>query len=827
MYKFQKDAVYNIQKRLDKFGICILADSVGLGKTFTALGIIKDYQMQGKRVLVLCPKKLDNNWNQYLAYTNKKTNILDEDNFIYTVLFHTDLLRTEGKHGDIDFKDFNWGAFGLVVIDESHNLRTGFSDRKDENGNPVENRYSFFIKNIMKGESKPKLLLLSATPVNNKFKDLENQLHLAYDGEEKAFNKQFPGIKDVKTLFKNADNCFFKWMRKETEKTTASLVQELDSDFIKLIEAVSIARSRNHIRKFYSSQDIQTFPERENPITISKYEDETETDYDKIAYELTDLRLTVYTPYIYIKNEKKEKYPDIFTETKMKNLTAAGRSAGMIALMRSNLLKRLESSSNSFKMTIDGILKNITSFIQIIDEYERNTDLNIDTTFSYEDTQDDIEEDIDNISEEETLVIQNSKRYQIKVSDMDYKRWKTDLLFDKNKFEELKQKVDKSPADDRKLTKLKEIIKAKIKTPLNKNNKKIIVFTAFADTAEYLYNNLYDWAKNNFNLNTALVTGTKCETNISGFGNNFDKILTFFSPKSKYKEKIYANEANEIDLLIATDCISEGQNLQDCDYLINYDIHWNPVRIIQRFGRIDRIGSINKKIQLVNFWPSQNLDSYLKLKTRVEAKMVATIISGTDDVNVLSPEQKKEIDFRAKQIKKEFEQINNNNMELQNSFTITDYTLSAFKTDYIDYNAKEKLEVFPNAIKIVLHADETKGLKSGAIFLFLEDEKNDKQKEAKKKQNPIYPYKLVYSKNDGTTEENTNEILSKLRTICKDNNTVITDDSETDSLTLLKTALSPKDSEMIKNSLFKPDMILETEQTKTKQELICSIIIKN
>ena len=832
MYKFQKDAVKEIQKRLDKLGICILADSVGLGKTFTALGIIKDYQMQGKRVLVLCPKKLENNWNQYLSYTNKKTNILDEDNFNYTVLFHTDLLRTNGKHGNIDFNDFNWGAFGLVVIDESHNLRTGFSDRKDANGNPVENRYSFFINKIMNGESKPKLLLLSATPVNNKFKDLENQLRLAYDGEERAFNRNFPEIQNVQTLFRNADATFTRWMKRGTEITTASLVAELDSDFIKLIETVSIARSRNHIRKFYNSQDIQSFPIREKPITIDDYGENSETDYDTIAYELTNLRLTVYTPYIYIQPEKQKKYPDIFTETRMKNLTAAGRSAGMIALMRSNLLKRLESSSNSFKTTLDSILEKINSFIQIIDEYEKKSDKlqsNENITFFYDDTQNALQEDIDNYSEEESSIIpiiQNTNRYQIKLCDMNYKNWKTDLKSDKQKLEELKEKVERSAEDDKKLKKLKQIIKGKINNPLNNKNKKIIIFTAFADTAKYLYDNLYEWAENEFNIKTALVTGTKCETNISGIGNDFDKTLTFFSPRSKFKDKIYADETGEIDLLIATDCISEGQNLQDCDYLINYDIHWNPVRIIQRFGRIDRIGSVNQKIQLVNFWPSKNLDSYIKLKTRVEAKMAATVLSGTGDENVLTDEQKKELDFRAEQIAKEFSQINDGNMELQNSFTITDYSLYGFKADYNDFKNKQGLDLLPNAISIELQADNNKGLTPGAIFLFLEDEKNDKQAAQKKKHNPIYPYKLIYSKKDGTTEENVNELLSKLRIVCKENSTVLSEVNESDIMTLLKTALYPKDSTSQVKSLFTLDKITETRTSATKKDIVCCIIIK-
>lgn len=842
MYKFQKDAVKAIQKRLDNFGICILADSVGLGKTFTALGIIKDYQTQGKRVLVLCPKKLQNNWEQYLSISNKKTNILDKDSFNYTVVFHTDLLRTKGKRGNIDFEDFNWGAFGLVVIDESHNFRSGFSDRKDQNGNPIENRYSFFIDNVMKGESKPDLLLLSATPVNNKFKDLENQLRMAYDGEEINFNKNFPNFKNIQSLFKEADIRFTNWMKNSSVKTTDSLITKLDPQFLKLIETVSIARSRNHIKTFYNSSELQSFPERLKPITIDDYDDGAESEYNTIANELSELFLTVYTPYIHITPDKQKNYPDIFTTERMKNMTAegvaAGRSLGMISLMRSNLLKRLESSSDSFKITIDNILSKIKDFIDIINKYEENnskTNIKEDICLSYEDTQNtDFEDSIETDSEEESPIIQNTKSYEIKLCDMDYKKWKAELNFDLQLLTTLKTKVAKSADEDKKLKKLKKIVEGKINNPINDNNKKIIVFTAFSDTARYIYDNLKDWADESFNIKTALVTGTRCETTLPGIGYDFDKILTFFSPKSKFRNKKYPNENGDIDLLIATDCISEGQNLQDCDYLINYDIHWNPVRIIQRFGRIDRIGSTNKTIQLVNFWPSKDLDTYLKLKDRVEGRMAATSLSGTGDENILTNENSKENDIRAEQIreglKADFLEIKNGNMELQNSFSITDYTLSGYKTDYNDYSEKAKLEEIPNGICIEIKTEKQE-LAPGAIFLLLEDEKNDKEAFSKKMQNPIYPYKLVYCKTDGTTEdESPSIILSKIRNACKDNSTTITYSKWKSSLEerkqLLYTSLFPKDSQQTQKSYFTLNKTTINKGTKSKKELVCCIIIK-
>ncbi len=833
MYKFQKDAVKAIQNRLDNFGICILADSVGLGKTFTALGIIKDYQMQGKRVLVLCPKKLQNNWEQYLSIANKKTNILDKDNFNYTVVFHTDLLRTRGKRGNIDFEDFNWGGFGLVVIDESHNFRSGYSDRKDKNGNRIENRYSFFIDNVMKGESKPDLLLLSATPVNNKFTDLENQLRMAYDGEEISFNRNFPELKNIQSLIKEADERFKNWMENSTEKTTNSLITKLDPQFLKLIETVSIARSRNHIKTFYNSSELHSFPERKKTITIDDYNDGAESEYDTIANKLSELFLTVYTPYKHIIPDKRKNYPDIFTAERMKNMkeedVAEGRSLGMISLMRSNLLKRLESSSDSFKITIDNILFKIQNFIDIIDKYENNNSKT--GSFSFDDAKDnDIEDSIETESEDESPIIQNTESYEIKLCDMDYKKWKAELKFDLDLLTTLKTKVAKSVDEDKKLKKLKIIIEEKVKNPINSNNKKIIVFTAFSDTAHYIYKNLKDWADESFNIKTALVTGTRCETNLPDIGYDFDKILTFFSPKSKFKDKKYPNENGEIDLLIATDCISEGQNLQDCDYLINYDIHWNPVRIIQRFGRIDRIGSTNKTIQLVNFWPSKDLDTYLKLKDRVEGRMAAADASGAGHGNVLTNENSKKNDIRAEQIreslKTDFLEIKNGNMELQNSFSITDYTLSGYKTDYNDYTEKSKLEELPNGICIEIKTEKQE-LAPGAIFLLLEDEKNDIQAAKKKKTNVIYPYELIYCNSDGKAEYRPTEILARLRSICKDNSTIISYNSSEFSVleNLLNKSIHSKNSKQMIDSLYTPDAIINNDETKIKNELICSILI--
>ncbi len=844
LYKFQKDAVVDIRKRLERYGICILADSVGLGKTFTALGIIKDYQKQGKRILVLCPKKLQNNWEQYLSSANRKTNILNDDNFDYTVLFHTDLLREDGERGPIRFADFNWGNFGLVVIDESHNFRNGISKKKDENGDPIENRYSFLINNIIKGESKPKLLLLSATPVNNKFQDLANQLRLAYDGEENVFNKTLPIKSRVETLFKTADKTFKTWIKSPEEKTTSNLIKKLDPDFINLIDTVSIARSRNHIKTFYNTNELKPFPKRRPPLQIDDYNEDTKIIYEDIAEKLTELTLFVYTPYIFIKQEKQSKYPGIFSD-KMKNLnskqTAEGRAQGIVSLMRSNLLKRLESSSNSFKETLERILAKLDSTIEIINNFEEQLTTSANLSYeAFDNNFDDSEED---------FFISDNKNYEIDINDIDYKKWKSYLLYDQSILSKLSEEINSSPDNDNKLCELKKRIQEKIEHPINTDNKKIIVFTAFSDTAKYLYENLADWAKDTFEIQTALITGSEYKTNLSNIKQDFDTILTFFSPKSKNKNTIFPESKGEIDLLIATDCISEGQNLQDCDYLINYDIHWNPVRIIQRFGRIDRIGSDNKEIQLVNFWPSKNLDFYLKLKKRVEARMVATILSSTGDENILKEDEAVIIDTRAEQIRKiikqeedkdnsdndemekqELENLRTQNPDFSNSFTITDFSLSGYRTEYQNFSNKNEIEEIPNGFCIQVKS-ECSEIKPGAIFIFKEKEKNDKDTATLRKTNPLYPFLFVYLYENNDAITNSKTILSILREICTSPKTLQThpvDDIIANSSELLQKALgklNKQNDKQIADSLFSTQKAPENTSTRQK-ELICYIIIK-
>lgn len=760
MYEFQKHAAEDIIHRLDTLGVCILADSVGLGKTFTALGVIKKYLLDGKSVLVLCPKKLENNWKSYLHAD--KDNFLKEK-FNYDLFFHTDLGRVGTSWDGRDLEHIYWDSFGLVVIDESHNFRTGLKFDKDKH--IVENRYSFLMNKVLQGAVKSKLLLLSATPVNNRFKDMENQLELA--SSSKDLSEILLNGKPLPQIFKKADSDFNKWLKSaKGEKTTDSLMRSLDPDFIHFIESVSIARSRSHIKKFYGENPNLNFPNRLKPISIAKYEDyELASDqYRNIAETLLLLNLSIYSITDFIKPEFRNKYRDLFEDKEIAE--KRGNMGQIITLMRSNILKRLESSAFSFDKTLTNIQTKIETALEKIERYKSAHETSI-----FEN------DDVENYYEGEDDLIQTSKKYKISISHLDGEKWSNELIEDLEVLNKLKEMATDFIKTDAKLNKLKQIITDKIThpNPKNGNNKKIIVFTAFSDTAKELYDKLKDFMKEKFNIETALVTGSLQVSTLSN-ANSFDKILTFFSPKSKHKEELYTGESGEIDLLIATDCISEGQNLQDCDYLINYDIHWNPTRIIQRFGRIDRIGSVNKEIQLVNFWPSDDLNLYIKLKSRVEGRMAATDLSGTALDNPLTDNSSEDDDYRAEQIeknlKRDFEDIKNGKLDPKNSFAISDTSPIGYKNEYKNYLAKIKeenlenrTENLPNGICTVIQSNES--LQKGVIFLFKE-----KSDETQKSYSSLYPYQFVYITENGKPDTDSIAILSRIRDVCNGNTVV-------------------------------------------------------
>lgn len=758
LYNFQKDAALAIINKLEKYNGCILADSVGLGKTFTALSVIKYYENRNKSVLVLCPKKLANNWNTYKD--NYVNNPIAADRMRYDVLFHTDLSRDRGTSNGLDLDRLNWGNYDLVVIDESHNFRNGGKISGDDE---KENRYLKLLNKIIRKGVKTKVLMLSATPVNNRFVDLKNQIALAYEGESQILDDKLNTEKSIEDIFKAAQTAFNTWSKWEPEdRTTSKLLKMLDFDFFELLDSVTIARSRKHIQKYYDTSDIGTFPKRNIP--ISKRPGLTDlnkaVNYNEIFEQLNLLQLCIYTPTDYILPSKMEKYLEMYDSKRVNGgLTQSGREQGIRRLMAINLMKRMESSVYAFKLTIERIKELIRGTIGDICDYENGVfkqPLNLQDLSNTEFDDDDQNDDVFAIG----------RKVKIDIADMDYKTWKRELEKDKEILDLLISMIsDITPGHDSKLQTLFEVIEDKQEHPINPGNKKILIFTAFADTADYLYENVSAYAKKKFGLDTAIITGSiDGKTTIKGLRTDLNTVLTCFSPVSKDKELLMPNQKAEIDILIATDCISEGQNLQDCDYLINYDIHWNPVRIIQRFGRIDRIGSKNSCIQLVNFWPDITLDEYINLKARVETRMKIVDMTATGDDNVLSPEEKGDLEYRKQQLKRLQEEVVDIE-EMSSGISIMDLGLNEFRLDLLDYiKIHPEIEKAPHGMNAVVHSTEE--LPPGVIFVL----RNVKNEVNINSQNRLHPFYMVYLADDGEVvidHLSPKEMLDSFRLLCK------------------------------------------------------------
>lgn len=754
LYDFQKDAALAIINKLERYNGCILADSVGLGKTFTALAVMKYYENRNKSVLVLCPKKLAENWNTYKD--NYVNNPIAVDRLNYDVLFHTDLSRAHGFSNGLDLDRLNWGNYDLVVIDESHNFRNGAGTH----ANTHENRYVKLMDKIIRAGVKTKVLMLSATPVNNRFIDLKNQLAIAYEGDSENMNKQLNTTKTIEEIFKQAQRAFNTWSKLEPEaRTTDALLRTLDFDFFELLDSVTIARSRKHIEKYYDTAEIGKFPERRKPISLRPQLSDLNTaiNYNEIYEQLMLLTLCIYTPSNYIFPSKMQKYIDL-THNKGDNLTQTGREEGIRRLMSINLLKRLESSVNSFQLTLKRIKNLIESTIDAIDNYEKYGTTKIDM---YEVS--DSEFDID---DENTEYFTVGKKVKIELVDMDYKTWRTELKADAEVLELLTLMVaDITPEHDSKLQELLKLISEKIENPINPGNKKVLIFSAFSDTAEYLYENVSKYIKNKYGLETAVITGSiDGKTTIKGFKATLNNVLTCFSPISKSRDVLMPGTQTEIDVLIATDCISEGQNLQDCDYLINYDIHWNPVRIIQRFGRVDRIGSKNAQIQLVNFWPDMDLDEYINLKGRVETRMKISVMTSTGDDDLINSEEKGDLEYRKQQLKRLQEEVVDIE-DMSNGISIMDLGLNEFRLDLLEYVKNHgDLDKKPKGMHAVVPASD--GLPEGVIFIL----KNINNSVNIDNQNRIHPFYMVYIGIDGEVfcdYLNPKKLLDDIRLLCR------------------------------------------------------------
>ncbi len=752
LYDFQQDAALAIINKLETYDGCILADSVGLGKTFTALAVIKYYESRNRNVLVLCPKKLKDNWLTYNQ--NVVNNPIAADRLRYDVLYHTDLSRDRGmSETGIPLDRINWGTYDLVVIDESHNFRNG-ADSASKNDDK-ENRYQRLLARVIQEGVKTKVLMLSATPVNNRFRDLRNQLALAYAGDGSKWEGRLRIDNDIETVFRNAQVVFTRWSKlPPDQRTTEALTRMLDFEFFEVLDQVTVVRSRKHIQRHYDMAALGPFPRRNKPISKRPHLSTLEgaISYHEIYEELEDLSLAIYIPSQYLQPSKVSKYAN----ESGGNLTMAGRETGLRKLMNANLLKRLESSVWSFRMTLERILGYMTATLDVIDAYKANRNQRI----VVEDTSSQFDFDLD----DEEMFFEVGGRTKIDLEDMDWLSWERDIAADVETIHVLLSMIkDIDPAHDAKLLELCDQLREKAKHPINPGNRKVMIFTAFADTAEYLYEHVSRFAKRELGLETAMVTGTRPgRSTLKKVPADMGSILAYFSPISKERAVVAKRlEGQDIDILIATDCISEGQNLQDCDYLINYDIHWNPVRIVQRFGRIDRIGSKNDVIQLVNYWPDVELDEYIKLKARVEERMRITVMTSTGDDDYINEEEKGDLEYRERQLRKMQEEVIDLE-DVSGGVSITDLGLNDFRMDLVGYyKANPEVDRLPSGIHAVVAGDEP-----GVLFVL----RNVNPGVNIQGRNHLHPFFLVYVKDDGEVLHghlDPKDALDAMRLLCR------------------------------------------------------------
>ncbi len=738
LYDFQKDGAKSVIARLLQHNGCILADSVGLGKTYTALAVIKFFELRNERVLVLCPKKLRENWALYPAYNAQDSNEFLDDKFAYTLLSHTDLSRYTGESGSVNLENLNWGSFDLIVIDESHNFRNDSKPRKDEDGNLRHTRYSRLLEEVIKDGTKTKVLMLSATPVNTSLTDLRNQIYLMTEKREDAFRNTL-GVSNIRNLIRQAQKAFKAWEESSTRSKT-ELFRTLGAEFFQLLGGVSIARSRKLITKYYADEleKIGNFPAHQAPINRHPPTDLSgELSYKALADLIGDFELTIYRPSSYVVSETAKRR--LAAEKEKLHFNQEDRERFLIGMMRTNFLKRLESSAHSLLETLDRTINKHDVMLEKIELFEKNKDI--------PDAAADVLPDEDE-EDEEFLINRAKNPYHLK--ELDCLRWKQDIIKDKQTLTDVRDKVKSiTPEIDGKLERIKADIRDKVLNPKKDKkdnpNRKLLIFTTFKDTAEYLYENLAELASE-LNITRAMVSGDRTQTDCGQ--NNFNAILTNFAPWGRIRQEI---TENNIDLLIATDCVSEGQNLQDCDTVINYDIHWNPVRIIQRFGRIDRIGSQNIKIQMINYWPTKDMEVYLRLRNRVESRMAladATASGDDDPLNEWTYEQAQmELNFRDKQLEQLREEVIDLD-DLSDGVVMSDFTLDYFFTQLLKYleRNRAKLEATPKGAYAVTKYEANPTEKGVIFFLHLKNPSENKQE---KNASPIHPYYTVYIRDNG------------------------------------------------------------------------------
>ncbi|KPL91182.1 helicase-related protein [Herpetosiphon geysericola] len=778
LFTFQKDGVRGAINKIMRHQGCIIADSVGLGKTFEALAIIRYFELLNYRVLVLCPKKLRDNWTVYQAHNNSPLNPFLRDRLSYTVLSHTDLSRDHGRSGDIDLSTLNWGNYDLVVIDESHNFRNNVRGKRADDGSIIrKTRYERLMDEVIRSGVKTKVLLLSATPVNNDLKDLRNQLYFLTENDDAAFRESL-GIASLSQTLTTAQRTFNDWAKQAGERSTRGLLDQLGSEFFVLLDELTIARSRKHIQRYYADTmaELGGFPERAKPQALYPEIDLRGRflSYDRLNDEISHYQLALFSPSAYVLPEFAAEYE----QTKVRNFKQGVRERFLIGMMKVNFLKRLESSVHSFALTMERTINKIELLEQRIERFKQLRSTSSEFEVRELSASDFAGEGFD---EELREALEVGQKFIYRMAHLDVDRWLHDLRRDKQQLDLLLSSASMvTPEHDAKLSVLKQLIAQKISQPTITNlgtaNRKLLIFTAFADTARYLYECLADWASQ-LGVHSALVTGDGA--NRTTFGQaEFNHILTNFSPIAKKRAQIASMpQDQQIDLLIATDCISEGQNLQDCDLLINYDIHWNPVRIIQRFGRIDRIGSINPVVQLVNFWPTHDLNKYINLKNRVEARMALVDISATFEDNLLAPDAledlvSNDLKYRDKQLLRLQTEVLDLE-DLSDSVAITDFSLDDFRMDLLRFLEQNRtlLRDAPLGLYTVVPVDPRyEIIQPGVIFCLRQ--RDGLAPEARGSQiNPTQPYYLVYLRNDGEVRlrfTQPKHILELMQILCAD-----------------------------------------------------------
>ena len=729
LYEFQKDGAKGVIAKLRQHNGCILADSVGLGKTYTALAVIKYFEQHNERVLVLCPRKLYENWSLYQVSNGHIQNPFPQDRFSYTLLAHTDLSRDSGRSGSVDLANFNWGNYDLVVIDESHNFR-----------NNDGQRYQKLLKDIIATGTHTKVLMLSATPVNTSLLDLRNQIYLMTEGRENDYGGSL-GVGNIGNMMAAAQRQFKEWEsdKKKGQRDKGELLEKLGADFLRLLGGVSIARSRRHIVGSYAAEmeRIGRFPTHAAPVNRYPPTDlNGALSYQQLADSIGKFKLAVYQPSNYVTDLGR--LAELEQTRRRLNFNQQDSERFLAGMMRTNFMKRLESSAHSMTLTLKRTIGKIDLLIGKIEHYQERTRYGVELTGV------DVMPDDDD-DDEEFFVNRGLRPYRL--SELDMSGWLDDLREDKATLTTVLDEVAAITSErDGKLREIKAAVRQKVTNPTADNdsapNRKLLVFTTFKDTALYLYDNLLELASE-LDVNMAMVAGD--ETHTSAGSNTFNAILTNFAPMARNRG---GTSEPDIDLLIATDCISEGQNLQDCDMVLNYDIHWNPVRLIQRFGRIDRIGSRNPSVHMLNYWPTDDMDVYLKLENRVQARMALADIAATGSEDPFTDAQM-ELRFRDEQLLKLREEILDMD-ELADGPVMSDFTLDHFLSQLLRYLEKNRdmLEELPHGIYAVTE-DKTSAIQPGVIF-FLHQQNAASVSSGQWVMSPVHPHYIVYIQENGT-----------------------------------------------------------------------------